>query len=248
MEENNVEVKQKKGTGLIIVIVVLIIAVLGLTSYVCYDKLIANKDDPKEKNTEKKDNKKETKEYKIGDKVKIAVNDSTEVEFYVLKDSSKTEDSVTLFAEKNIGYSAFNNDFTDGNEYKGSLIENKLNELTSTWTNIKEKRLITVDEIKTTGLTNKVQCGPSENDICDKIENNSWLKYNNEIYWTMTKAENNGNIKYDEGKYVYYISLDGTITGHIVGYKPGSEWNKNGNYFDSFGIRPVIEVSKEYIK
>ena len=61
MKENNVEVKKKKSnTGLIIMIVVLTIAVLGLTGYICYDKLIVDKEEAKEINTDKKDDKTQT--------------------------------------------------------------------------------------------------------------------------------------------------------------------------------------------
>lgn len=248
--QNELESK-KKGNSSIIIIVILSLLVLILGGYIVYEKLSPNNNStPNNINTSKDNNEKEAKykSYNIGDKVTVKLNDSTESTFYVLKQSSETDENVTLFAEKNIGTSAFNTDYTDGNEYKGSLIESKLNELTSTWTNVKEKRLITVDEINATGLTTKEQCGPSENDLCDTVKANSWLIYNDEFYWTMTKAESNGNVKYDEGRYIYYVDLGGSITGHIVGYKPGGEWNKNGNFFDNFGIRPVIEISKKYIK
>ena len=243
--------ENKNNRGLIFLVVVLIIMVLGLGGYIIYDKVIAN-GNTNSSSTNNNDNSQKDEasynSYSIGDKVTVKLNDSTEATYYVLKQSSNTEEDITLFAEKNIGTGAFNNDFTDGNEYKGSLIESKLNELTSSWTNVKEKRLITVDEINATGLTSKEQCGPSENDLCDAVNKNSWLKYNNELYWTMTKAESNGNVQYDEGKYVYYVDLDGIITGNIVGYKPGGELNINGTAFDNYGIRPVIVISKQYIK
>ena len=243
--------ENKNNKGLIVLIVVLIIMVLGLGGYIIYDKVISNdKSNSSSTNNNDTSPKEEVSynSYNIGDKVTVKLNDSTEATFYVLKQSSEVEKEVTLFAEKNIGTGAFNNDYSDGNEYKGSLIESKLNELTSSWTNVKAKRLITVDEIKATGLTTKEQCGPSENDLCDTVKANSWLKYNDEFYWTMTKAESNGNIQYDEGKYIYYVAFSGSITGHIVGYKPGGEWNKNGNSFNNFGVRPVIVISKEYVK
>ncbi|MDO5003800.1 MAG: hypothetical protein Q4E39_06220 [bacterium] len=250
--KNELELK-KKGNSSIITIVILSLLVLVLGGYIIYEKITPNSNNTSN-NTNKESNQNSNEKvikynaYNVGDKVTAKLNDSIESTFYVLKQSSETDENVTLFAEKNIGTSAFNTDFTDGNEYKGSLIESKLNELTTSWTNIKEKRLITVDEINATGLTNKERCGPSENDLCDTVKENSWLKYKNEFYWTMTKAESNGNIQYDKGKYIYYVDLGGSITGHIVGYKPGGEWNENGTAFDNFGIRPVIEISKEYIK
>ncbi len=243
------EKKQKKGTA--IVIILLIVIILGLVGYICYDKKISKiaTDNSAEKKQESKNasiNENKYNTYKIGDKVVIKLNDYLEQSFYVLKNSSSEEDNVTLFSEKNIGTSAFNNDYSDGNEFNGSLIQSKLNELTSSWTNVKEKRLVTVDELKQTGLTTKEQCGPS-NEICETINGNSWLKHQSEMYWTMTKAISSDNTQYDDGKYVYYVDLNGVITGSIVGYSVGSEWNKDGNAFKNYGIRPVIEISKKYI-
>ncbi len=241
--------KQNHNKIIIILLVIFIILSLALGGFILYDKMIKN-DSSNANNivsNEKNKIKKEYKAYKTGDKVTIKLNNTLQQTFYVLEDSSSIDKNITLFSEKNIGTGAFNEDYSDGNEYSGSLIESKLKELTNTWENINSARLITIDEIKATGLTNKEQCGPSEDILCDTIVQDSWLLYQDEIYWTMTKATSDGNIQYDEGRYVYYIS-NGVIQGHIVGYKPGSEWNKNGTAFENFGIRPVIEISKEYIE
>lgn len=255
--------ENKNNKGLIVLIVILIIMILGLGSYIVYDKVIAN-DKTINDSTNNSDNvsKDEAsyKSYNIGDKVTVKLNDSTEATFYVLKQSSETEQDVTLFAEKNIGTGAFNNDYSEGNEYKGSLIESKLNELTSSWTNVKEKRLITVDEIKSTGLTetkNEDRCidGGCPADYT-YVKENSFLLYPGkdfeknhlyEFYWTMTKV-NNSEITGNTNRYVYYVHMSGSIDSHIVGYKPGGEWNPDGNFFTNFGIRPVIVISKEYVK
>lgn len=255
--------ENKNNKGLIVLIVILIIMVLGLGSYIVYDKVIAN-DKTINDSTNNSDNvsKDEAsyKSYNIGDKVTVKLNDSTEATFYVLKQSSETEQDVTLFAEKNIGTGAFNNDYSEGNEYKGSLIESKLNELTSSWTNVKEKRLITVDEIKSTGLTetkNEDRCidGGCPADYT-YVKENSFLLYPGkdfeknhlyEFYWTMTKV-NNSEITGNTNRYVYYVHMSGSIDSHIVGYKPGSTENKDGTFFTNFGIRPVIVISKEYVK
>ena len=255
--------ENKNNKGLIVLIVILIIMVLGLGSYIVYDKVIAN-DKTINDSTNNSDNvsKDEAsyKSYNIGDKVTVKLNDSTEATFYVLKQSSETEQDVTLFAEKNIGTGAFNNDYSEGNEYKGSLIESKLNELTSSWTNVKEKRLITVDEIKSTGLTetkNEDRCidGGCPADYT-YVKENSFLLYPGkdfeknhlyEFYWTMTKV-NNSEITGNTNRYVYYVDMSGSIDSHIVGYKPGGEWNPDGTFFTNFGIRPVIVISKEYVK
>ena len=244
--ENNVN--NKSGKGLTFLVIILVLMVLGLGGYIMYSNVKSTDNTNTTDNSNSSDNSQEVtsyNSYNIGDKVTVTLNDSTEETFYVLKQSSKTAEDVTLFAEKNIGTGPFNNNYTDGNEYSGSLIESKVNELTSSWTNVKEKRLITVDEINATGLTSKKQCGPSESDLCDAINEGSWLKYGDEMYWTMTKAEGQG---YDAGRYAYYVDLDGIISGHIVGYEPGSEFNPTGDFFANFGIRTVIVISKEYVK
>ena len=259
------EEEKKSNKRLYVVIAFLCLLVLGLVGYIIYDKSLNNTQ--KVVNTNNKDNKvdKETNDseenenpkieynsYEIGDKVTVKLGDSNEATFYVLKQSSKNEEYVTLFAEKNIGTSAFQEDYTDENEFEGSLIQSKLNELTADWTNVKEKRLITTEEIIATGLTSKKQCGPSEKDVCDTIEENSWLlekngNINNQ-YWTMSKAVEDDAGSYPNNRYVYIVTLDGSITGYIVGYKPGSKWNEKGTFGNNMGIRPVIVIAKEYVK
>ena len=63
----------------------------------------------------------------------------------------------------------------------------------------------------------------------------------------MTKV-NDKETTGDTNRYVYLIDLSGCVETHIVGYTPGGEWNQDGNFFQNFGIRPVIEIDKEYIK
>lgn len=203
-------------------------------------------------NKEVNNKKTEYKNYSVGDKVTVKLGKNLEENFYVLKNSNEGEEIITLFAEKNIGNSAFNNDYSEGNEYKGSLIENKLNELTNTWTNVKVKRLITVDEIKATGLIETVvedrgaSFGISNPMKYTYINKNSFLlepyeNDTNKMYWTMTKVSPS-DLTDDTNNYVYLVGISGCIEAHIVGYKD------NQNAFKNYGIRPVIEISKDYIK
>lgn len=203
-------------------------------------------------NKEVNNKKTEFKSYNVGDKVTVKLGKNLEENFYVLKNSNEGEEIITLFAEKNIGNSAFNNDYSEGNEYKGSLIENKLNELTNTWTNVKVKRLITVDEIKATGLIETVvedrgaSFGISNPMEYTYINKNSFLlepyeNDTNKMYWTMTKVSPS-DLTDDTNNYVYLVGISGCIEAHIVGYKD------NQNAFKNYGIRPVIEISKDYIK
>lgn len=191
------------------------------------------------------------KEYKVGEKVTAKLNNVLEQEFYVLKNSTKDDSTVLLFATKNIGYSAFNNNFTDGNEFEGSLIQTTLNDLTKNWTNVKEKRLIKVEEIVETGLIHEERESRCHDGNCEAVytyvNQDSFFYNENEFYWTMTKV-NDKETTGDTNRYVYLIDLSGCVETHIVGYTPGGEWNQDGNFFQNFGIRPVIEIDKEYIK
>ena len=59
-----------------------------------------------------------------------------------------------------------------------------------------------IEQLKTIGKELNIEVyDEGKNDLCDTIKKDSWLKYNDELYWTMTKAESNGNTQYDEGKY-----------------------------------------------
>ena len=254
---------KKKSNSSLIIIIILLILVLALGGYIVYDKLSTNNNTSTNTSTNNAGNKEKDityNSYKVGDKVTVQLNDSTATPFYVLKQSSETEEFVTLFAEKNIGTGAFNNDYTDGNEYNGSLIESKVNELTASWTNVKEKRLITVDEIEATGLTeikNESRCVDASCPVDHTyVKENTFLLYSSnietpnlyEMYWTMTKASDTDSATGYTNRYVYLVDMSGSIDMHIVGYKPGSQENKDGNFFANYGIRPVIVVSKEYIK
>ena len=191
------------------------------------------------------------KEYKVGEKVTAKLNNVLEQEFYVLKKSTKDDSTVLLFATKNIGYSAFNNNYTDGNEFEGSLIQTTLNDLTKNWTNVKEKRLIKVEEIVETGLIHEERESRCHDGNCEAVytyvNQDSFFYNEQEFYWTMTKVTDKETTG-DTNRYVYLIDLSGCVETHIVGYTPGGEWNKEGNFFQNFGIRPVIEIDKEYIK
>lgn len=245
MDNNQNELETpKKGNNSVIIIAVLVVLVLVLAGLLLLGGGASKDNNNTSNNTNNVNNDTKYTSYNIGDQVTVKLNDSTEATFYVLKQSSETEEVVTLLADRNIGGGAFNNNFTDGNEYNGSLIQSNLNELTSSWTNVKVKRLITLDEIRGTGLSTTEQCGPSESSYpCDKINEESWLRHSDEGYWTMTKSENDS-----DNRYVYFVDMMGDIRAQIVGYEPGGDQNPDGTFFQNYGIRPVIEISKNYVK
>lgn len=188
--------------------------------------------------------------FETGTKVSVQINENESLDFYVLNDPGLYSSKVTLIAEENIGYSAFNNDFTDGNEFTGSLIEQKLQELTLNWTNVSTKRLIEVEELEDSGYTytqteNRCPTGDCPENYT-YVKKDSFLYNENEFYWTMTKVTD-PEITNNTNHYVYMVDLDGCIEQHIVGYEPGGQYNQQGTFFDNYGIRPVIEVFKIHV-
>ena len=119
---------------------------------------------------------------------------------------------------------------------ENSLIKSKLEDITKSWDNVLEKRLITVEEIKDTGLTTDVPAVMFDGSTVINTQVSSWLINEQELYWTMSKGELTE-------QYVYVV-MNGMLQGHIVGYALGSQWNLDGTFFSNFGIRPVIEVDK----
>ena len=258
--------ESKNNFGLIIAILVLCLLVVGLGGFIVYREVF-NRDTNEEilnNENESSDNGEidliEFEEFEIGQRVQVRLNDDLIETFYVLRDSGSDEEYLTLFAPRNIGNSAFNNDLTDGNEFNGSLIQNKLNQLTYGWINVRNRRLITVEEMINTGLTKTERSCVGLHD-CVYVDllfarADSWLLYTftnemgmelNEMFWTMTKGENDwgGHLT---NAYVYYVHMGGEINTYIVGYAPGSQWNPDGTLGSNSGIRPVVEISKRHVE
>ena len=63
----------------------------------------------------------------------------------------------------------------------------------------------------------------------------------NKMYWTMTKVSPS-DLTGNTNNYVYFVDLSGCIEINIVGYKDDQK------SFENYGIRPVIEISKNYVK
>ena len=73
--------------------------------------------------------------YKIGDEITVKLNDSTQSKFYVVEDSTNIKKNVK----------AISADYLDDNLYTFSEANQKLNELKTTWSNVKEISLPNTD-------------------------------------------------------------------------------------------------------
>lgn len=110
--------------------------------------------------------------YKIGDEITVKLNDSTQSKFYVVEDSTNIKKSVN----------AISADYLDDNLYTFSEANQKLNELKTTWSNVKEISLPNTDLFQMDfELKNETEKVPF-----DKF-NQTWLYpkngTNNSSYW-----------------------------------------------------------------
>ncbi|MEG1150051.1 MAG: hypothetical protein RSE17_02040, partial [Bacilli bacterium] len=83
--------------------------------------------------------------YNVGDLITVNVNDTEKLEFYVISESKSNASDVTAIAKNNLGDPIIYNPTTKG--LTGSDAEKSLNQLTSKWTNLLDKRLIYANEV-----------------------------------------------------------------------------------------------------
>lgn len=79
MENQNELQNNKKGNGLVVVVIILILLVLALGGYICYDKLLSNKQVNEPNQAEEKKDNKETEESKQLETFDISKFDGSQV-------------------------------------------------------------------------------------------------------------------------------------------------------------------------
>lgn len=225
MEEN------KNNKGLIVLIIILIIMVLGLGGYIVYDKIISNKSTETNENnkqpneTNEEEQQKTYKSYKIGDTV--ALLDSSQ--WNVLKDSNEDEEFVTLLSVDNIN-KEYKITFTDAPTYVSTTYKsNLLSSLDANNTNIKESRLLTLEDISKLSGIDVSKLIPGES-----LENNITPAF---LYQSETITS----------------SVDQNIPIMVCNAVPEDYETNPGRICEGtqtfvFPIRPVIVISKRLIK
>ena len=164
--------------------------------------------------------------YTTGQELEIFVNTNTKLNFVVIKDTGKYDEYVTAILKTNIENARFasSNSITD---YSASEIKSIVGQRTNSWNQkeIREIRLITIEEIS--HLMNACQKYKNASITSLPINNTlvPWL-YSTK-YWTMSKTAN--------GSKVWTVDTNGSITA------------TNASVTGTYGIRPVIEISKKYI-
>lgn len=173
--------------------------------------------------------------YNAGDKITVNVNASEKQEFYVIEASDSSSDKVVAVTASVMGEAMEYGPGPDtSNPFEGSAIQNKLNELTSTWTNIISKRMLEINEVvPDADLTAFNLISFEEPSYLCNIEEST-------KYWVSTKSKKISSLIIVP--YVWRLTakncyLDSTI---VAGYD-------NDNVPKAY-LRPAITVSKEYVE
>jgi len=227
--------ENKKKNGLVIVIVILIIFVLALSGYILYDKLIVNKitesntevnEGNNSKNNENIDStdKIAYKSYNLGDEVYLL--DSSK--WNVLEASLDSDEFIKLLSSENRNNS--NITFTNAPNYISTTYKSELvTKLNASNDDIKEARLLTLDDIsKISGISvSNLMPGTS-------LENNITPAFLYQSDTITSSIDQNCPIMICSAIPEYYETSPGRIC--------------IGTQTEVFSIRPVITISKKYLK
>ena len=224
--------ENKNNKGLIVLIVILIIMVLGLGGYIVYDKVISNKStDNNEINNKQANEAKEGeqqksyKTYKIGDAITLL--DSSQ--WNVLKDSNEEDEFVTLLSVDNIN-NEYKITFTDAPTYVSTTYKsNLLSSLSANNTDIKESRLLTLEDISKLSGIDASKLIPGE-----ILENNITPAFLYQSETITSSVDQNHPIMVCNAVPEHYETSPGRM---CIG-TPTSVWP----------IRPVITISKNLTK
>lgn len=175
--------------------------------------------------------------YNKGDKITVNVNDSDKLDFYVIENSGSDSDKVTAIYE-----SAFD-DYVkfkpSANGYEGSGVQKKLNELTSSWSNVINKRLLTADEV-IPGIELKKS-------VDEFLKEPSYL-CNEKIftYWLSDTVKDEESGGYILTFTISYFPDRNSSDGYSCNLFPGASGDSDFSTSSS-KVRPVITVSKKYV-
>lgn len=173
--------------------------------------------------------------YNAGDKITVNVNASEKQEFYVIEASDSSSDKVVAVTASVIGEAMEYGPGPDtSNPFEGSAIQTKLNELTSTWTNIISKRMLEINEVVPDADLTVFDIKTFESSYLCNLENYS-------EYWVSTKSKNLSSSIYVP--YVYQQSSQSCYLSTTIVAGEGLSGDPPKAY-----LRPVITVSKEYVE
>ena len=178
------------------------------------------------------------KSYNVGEIVKVQVNPTKQEDFYVFKPSNSYNSKITLITKNNLATSRYYMDKISGNSYKGSIVERYLSTKYDEWLTVDEIRLPYAEEIGF--LVN----------ACPRymIENESTaIDLQNVSEWIYTEEKKDGDS----------VSIVPNAYWTQTGKKEGQNevWVVDGinremkpqEVDNTYGIRAVVKVDKEYI-
>ena len=176
--------------------------------------------------------------YDIGEIVKVQVNPTKQEDFYVFKPSNAYNSKITLITKNNLSISNYYMDKSSGNSYRGSIVERYLTTKYDEWLTVDEIRLPYAEEIGFLVNACPRYMIESEDTAVDLQNVSEWI-YTEEkdeggtvsvvpnAYWTQTGKK--------EGEDEVWV-----VDGINREMKPKEVDN-------SYGIRAVVVVDKEYI-
>lgn len=174
--------------------------------------------------------------YNAGDKITVNVNASEKQEFYVIEASDSSSDKVVAVTASVIGEAMEYGPGPDtSNPFEGSAIQTKLNELTSTWTNIISKRMLEINEVVPGWNLNIIDTAffESPSYLCNLEDSTK--------YWVSTESSKLFSTIYIP--YVYQITPKSCYLSTTIVAGEGLSGDPPKAY-----LRPVITVSKEYVE
>lgn len=248
---------QNKNSGLYVLVAVLCVLVLILGGYIVYDKVLSKPTENgtiinNNQSTENNINPNVNKTFNKNESVEVNVGNNVTESFYVISDNGTNLTLITqniLFEAPFYEYSSKDciPPQQDGSEdtsgcvldYDKSTLKTKLLDYTKNWNNITNIRLLTIDEVESNVYS-----------VDNRWGDHHFYSYNFEKflllgnnatgkYWLSSKVtDDKGSVYVEE---IYQNDDD---------VKNGKYQIRSGSGFvtESSGVRPVVTISKEYVK
>lgn len=246
---------QNKNKGLYILIGVLCLLVIILGGYIIYDKSLSSKKDNITNDNNNNNNQTDTsinKTFSKSESVEVNVGNNIIEKFYVIQDNGNNLTLITqniLFEAPFYEYSGKDcipsqqdgSEDTSGCvlEYDKSTLKTKLESYTKNWNNVTDIRLLTIDEVESNVYSTNNRWG--DHHFYSYNFEKFLLLGNNAIgsYWLSSKVTDDKGSVYVEEIY----QNDDDKKNNKFQIRSGS-----GFVTETNGVRPVITISKEYIK
>lgn len=244
--------KHQSGSAHIIIVIILVLALASALGFVYWNNYRKNIN-----NSTKTNNITSTsyKTYSVGDEVQVYLSGSNSDKFNVIADNGNT---LTLFYQGVLAsspyyksdtcYYVFDNYYNTNceNDYNSSTVKTNLKEATSAWSNPTEIRLITLNELLGLGTWTKTPLSGSGVIVyISSPDLPKWVLGSADPtlwkgYWASdADTENTLNEGYMQAWSVKNINyVDGGVMPRIDG----------SLVQDTLYMRPVITISKQYIK